>query len=507
MPTASTFTGNLNLEKQASDQYYDITVVNDNLQLVDDAFGRNHVIATLSNVSSFGANGVSYTDPKITKKHRVVNMVLSNPEAQKGDWTYDVIDGKITLKGTVSGTTNITLFLVEVNDTGLNGVTNMKISSCFNLGTKVFSASTLANVESALVTFGASMADSEFRNIKIAVTQATEVFDAATHFGIIKRYDANRFVVNLQGVGSPDQSIVGIYTSTNAWTWAHADNSVLFGDLTKTLQTVLTENWQTAILNARQRPTPVLVQADNTNYYGFLSRYSTRYGSGILTRYDGKAYACFMNNSTVTVRFAGMETTSLGSGTLANMQSAIATFGGTMSNLDFRNISFAITPAEGIFNATTYLGTIKKVNATRFIVSIQGASTPGQSIKGIYNNGTWSWCLEGLYYVTDASAFSSFEAGCERGGTSTTLAKQGRIATMSGSIKITSAFTSDYSQLFTINETFKPLREVEFVATDLSTNKTYAFYIRTTGEVCSRPAVPVANLIVFNASWVTETYS
>ena len=502
MPTASTYTGNLNLEKQAPDQFYDITVVNDNLQKVDDAFGRNHLIISQSNVSAFTASGVSglpITNVNIKRSHRIVNMILSNPEAQKSDWAYDITDGKITLKGTLFGTTNITLILAEVS--GAAAASNIKINAF-----SVMPKNTI--LSAANVTADDSILSLEPGFYTVRETSAAGIPYFPHNYGVLIAGVTGTSYRTYIFISSAGEMYYRQGTSTN-WNygWQQSDHSISFGDKSKTLATVLTENWQNEIPNAKSYPILVQVEADNTNYYGFLSRYSTRYGSGILTRYDNKSYSCFMNDTTVTVRPNGTEVTVFSSGTLASVQAALVTFCGTIIDNEVRHIRFALTTAEEIFNTTTYMGTITRVNSTRFIVSIQGVSTPGQSIKGIYNNGTWSWCLEGLYYVTDNSAFSSFEAGCERGGTSTTLAKQGRIATMSGSIKITSAFTSDYSQLFTINEAFKPLREVEFIATDLSANKAYAFYIRTTGEVCSRPAVPVASLIVFNASWVTATYN
>lgn len=102
---------NLGLYEQSGDEYYDIGIVNSNLEKVDNAFGRNNIVMKLSNVVSFPGSG--YANSGITTNHRVVNMVLSNNAAQRSNWSYTIASGKITLTGTVSEATDITLFLAE----------------------------------------------------------------------------------------------------------------------------------------------------------------------------------------------------------------------------------------------------------------------------------------------------------------------------------------------------------------------------------------------------------
>ena len=64
---------------------------------------------TISSVSS-----LPYTDqfPGITANHKVINAVLSNPSAQTGDWTITTSVDELTISGTISGSTNITLDLM-----------------------------------------------------------------------------------------------------------------------------------------------------------------------------------------------------------------------------------------------------------------------------------------------------------------------------------------------------------------------------------------------------------
>jgi len=106
----STYTTNLNLEKQDIDQYQSLLVLNANLDKVDAAFGRNQVKFS---VNSLSALPYTYSNSKITAKHEVYNMVLSNSAAQKSDWSFSTAAGSITISGTISGTTNAVFYLAE----------------------------------------------------------------------------------------------------------------------------------------------------------------------------------------------------------------------------------------------------------------------------------------------------------------------------------------------------------------------------------------------------------
>jgi hypothetical protein len=63
---------------------------------------------TQSSVSSLP---ITISDSRILAKHKVVNSVLSNPSAQTGDWTVTTSAGSLTISGSISGTTDITLDL------------------------------------------------------------------------------------------------------------------------------------------------------------------------------------------------------------------------------------------------------------------------------------------------------------------------------------------------------------------------------------------------------------
>lgn len=65
------------------------------------------------NVSSFSSLPQTVSNANITATQVVVNSVLSNPAAQTGDWTVTTAAGSVTISGTISGSTTLTLFLAE----------------------------------------------------------------------------------------------------------------------------------------------------------------------------------------------------------------------------------------------------------------------------------------------------------------------------------------------------------------------------------------------------------
>lgn len=68
------------------------------------------LVITVSGVSSLSQT-VSNAD--IESDMVVVNSTLSNPAAQTGDWTITTGTGTLTIAGTISGTTDITLYLMK----------------------------------------------------------------------------------------------------------------------------------------------------------------------------------------------------------------------------------------------------------------------------------------------------------------------------------------------------------------------------------------------------------
>lgn len=62
-------------------------------------------------VPSFSSLPTTVNDSAITAQHVVVNSVLSNPSAQTGDWTVTTLDGSVSISGSISGSTTLTLYL------------------------------------------------------------------------------------------------------------------------------------------------------------------------------------------------------------------------------------------------------------------------------------------------------------------------------------------------------------------------------------------------------------
>lgn len=65
-------------------------------------------VKTISNVSSLP---ITVSDSNITSDMVAVNATLSNQSAQIGDWTVSTSKGSLTISGSISGTTNVTLYL------------------------------------------------------------------------------------------------------------------------------------------------------------------------------------------------------------------------------------------------------------------------------------------------------------------------------------------------------------------------------------------------------------
>lgn len=66
------------------------------------------LVLTVSSVSSLPR---TVANTNITDDMVVVNSTLSDPTAQMDNWTVTTATGSLTISGTVSGTTNITLYL------------------------------------------------------------------------------------------------------------------------------------------------------------------------------------------------------------------------------------------------------------------------------------------------------------------------------------------------------------------------------------------------------------
>lgn len=62
-------------------------------------------------ITSISALPMTINNANITNDMVVINSVLSNPSAQSGDWTVTTSNGSLTVSGTISGTTDLKLYL------------------------------------------------------------------------------------------------------------------------------------------------------------------------------------------------------------------------------------------------------------------------------------------------------------------------------------------------------------------------------------------------------------
>lgn len=62
---------------------------------------------------SFSSLPYTYTNSAIKAYHTVVDAQLSTPSAQTSDWTVTTSDGSLTISGSISGSTTVTLKLTK----------------------------------------------------------------------------------------------------------------------------------------------------------------------------------------------------------------------------------------------------------------------------------------------------------------------------------------------------------------------------------------------------------
>lgn len=81
-------------------------------QLADVVEGTIEGLTTLVlSVPAFSSLPQTVTDNRISAQHVVVNSVLGTPSAQTSDWTVTTSDGSLTIAGSISGSTALTLYL------------------------------------------------------------------------------------------------------------------------------------------------------------------------------------------------------------------------------------------------------------------------------------------------------------------------------------------------------------------------------------------------------------
>lgn len=81
-------------------------------QLAEVVEGTIEGLTTLVlSVPAFSSLPQTVSDDRINAQHVVVNSVLGTPSAQTSDWTVTTSDGSLTIAGSISGSTALTLYL------------------------------------------------------------------------------------------------------------------------------------------------------------------------------------------------------------------------------------------------------------------------------------------------------------------------------------------------------------------------------------------------------------
>lgn len=62
-------------------------------------------------IASFSSLPKTVNDSRIKSTDEVVESILGTPSAQSSDWTVTTSDGSLTISGTISGSTTLTLYL------------------------------------------------------------------------------------------------------------------------------------------------------------------------------------------------------------------------------------------------------------------------------------------------------------------------------------------------------------------------------------------------------------
>jgi hypothetical protein len=116
-PTAPEYTNGDILSGATLKQYplYQVLIEGINITSVTklfDTVANVHALQTLVvDIPSFSSLPQTITDDRIDANHVVMNSVLSNPSAQTSDWDVDTSDGSLTISGSISGATELKLYL------------------------------------------------------------------------------------------------------------------------------------------------------------------------------------------------------------------------------------------------------------------------------------------------------------------------------------------------------------------------------------------------------------
>jgi len=109
----ATYTSKFNLTKQAGDENQSLPILNQNLDKIDQEMNKSRPL--LLSKSSVSSLPTTITDSRITSTMICPpgGMRLSQPNAQRSDWTISTANGSVTISGTIKQATTIWLWLEE----------------------------------------------------------------------------------------------------------------------------------------------------------------------------------------------------------------------------------------------------------------------------------------------------------------------------------------------------------------------------------------------------------
>lgn len=107
----ATTTSNLGMTLPVGEEDVLLSVINGNSEILDTEVGTSNLKVSIQNLATLP---YVFSNSKITAKHEVTDIVLSNNAAQPSDWSYTTAAGSLTISGTISGTTDIVLYLAKI---------------------------------------------------------------------------------------------------------------------------------------------------------------------------------------------------------------------------------------------------------------------------------------------------------------------------------------------------------------------------------------------------------
>ena len=190
--------GNTSIQAQLTSQNEAISNLNSN------ANSTNDILADAVNVTTtkmFKGSGTNYTGTLPSATFKYATFIVTT----RGDYKMIIAEdssGNIATNACISNTWQ-----------GWHMLALKETVDVYNIG-----ESTKSNIESALVTFGNTMANDEVRNIRFGITTAASPLLATTYFGTISRVISGRYTIFANGIASTNQNIVGCYRNS-AWEW------------------------------------------------------------------------------------------------------------------------------------------------------------------------------------------------------------------------------------------------------------------------------------------------